>query len=108
METGNNYTKENTQEDAANMKAFVFNLVDTHLTKYFRIQQSINRHQVLTVTTVHSHSNPLEVDTGITTVLQVRFYSDGQSRIELICQSPKLLLFACPCLLDKPGSKFLT
>lgn len=36
----------------ANMKAFVFNLVDTHLTKYFRIKQSINRHQVLTVTTV--------------------------------------------------------
>lgn len=34
------------------MKAFVFNLVDTHLTKYFRIKQSINRHQVLTVTTV--------------------------------------------------------
>lgn len=47
-----NYTKENTQEDTANMKAFVFNLVDTHLTKYFRIKQSINRHQVLTVTTV--------------------------------------------------------
>jgi len=52
VETGNNYTKENTQEDVANMKAFVFNLVDTHLTKYFRIKQSINRHQVLTVTTV--------------------------------------------------------
>lgn len=72
-----------------------------------------NHHSwVLTVTTVHSHSNPLKVDNWnyhcTTGEIHPQFYSDAQSRIELICQSPKLLLFACPCLLDKPGSKFLT
>lgn len=50
-----NDTKENTHiRVLLTRKPFVFNLVDTHLTKYFRTKWSTNRHKVFTTTTVEN------------------------------------------------------